>query len=405
MLTDTYNSNIFSLALDKIYQLSTTYSSNLNPLIDVGLGASVGFNQWHDDSINLDQDTLRQVNVYAEPSGELSLRKYIQNHYQKHLGIELSLDRIMVTNGASEALLLAFMILLSKTKNKLILPEFHYPCYKLLAAMLGKRFCFAAADSDYNCSIESVAASISKETGAIVINSPSNPFGKIIDTTRLQALCKLDIPIIADETYRLLSFEKQSPSLLSVSQQHFVINSFSKSLAMPGLRLGYLIVPESYIEQTITFKLGLNISTSIASQILGCKMIENRLGKLPNYSKYLRQNRDLLVSKCRQHGIKLACSPEAGIFAVLDTSKYGSSVAVAERLLMECGVLCAPMSDFRQPDPGFIRINYSCSAEQLDTVLDRIVVNFSNTHRKNHFIPTGETKNEATHNEYNRIVV
>ncbi|MBL1276457.1 MAG: pyridoxal phosphate-dependent aminotransferase [Ectothiorhodospiraceae bacterium] len=362
----------YSLALDKLYVKSLAYSSKTHPLIDVGLGSSVGFDCWDDKPIKFDREALQKVNVYGEPGGERFLRHFIRQHYKEQVGVDIDIDRVLITNGASEALLLAFMVLLNGKKNQLILPEFHYPCYRLLAQILGKNVCYAKTGSQYSCSTNNIASCINDSTGAIVVNSPSNPFGKISDEASLRKLSQLNVPIIADETYRLLSFDSPSSSLLRFSSQSFIVNSFSKSLAMPGIRLGYLIMPESYIDKMISLKLGLNISTSIASQRWGYEMIINRYEKVPLYRDYLRQNRNQLVAKCNQFGLDLASTPEGGIFAVLDTSRYGSSLMVADMLLKKCGVLCAPLSDFSLFDPGFVRINFSCPMEQLNSVLDRI---------------------------------
>jgi aspartate/methionine/tyrosine aminotransferase len=163
-------------------------------------------------------------------------------------------------------------------------------------------------------------------------------------------------------------------TLLSVTDQHFVVNSFSKSHAAAGIRIGHLVMPEKYVDTGISIKASLNVCTSIPAQILAHRILNSHKNILCAHKKYLRENYLLFKGLCEENGLRILGSPQAGFFSAIDISGVSqeSAFELALELIREEGVATCPGTDFGSPDPMFLRLNYSVDGSHLSRGISRI---------------------------------
>ena len=189
-------------------------------------------------------------NGYWE-SHELKVR--LVEHYREWYGVEITPERILLTNGASAALVAIFAAMFA-TGERIALARPGYPAYRNTLTALGRvpveLDCGAA--SSYRLTA-SVLAALDPAPQGVVVASPANPTGTMLDGPELQALAdecrRRDIVFISDEIYHGVSYRGRSVSALEVTQDVIVINSFSKFCRMPGWRLGWLVVPPPLIDK------------------------------------------------------------------------------------------------------------------------------------------------------------
>jgi aspartate/methionine/tyrosine aminotransferase len=183
---------------------------------------------------------------YTESLGLIELRENIVKHYKKTYDVKIDASQILLTPGTSGAFLIAYTLVL-KYQDRLGLSDPSYPCYKNFAHMLDIEPVFMNIDksSDYQLNIKHLQKN---KINALQISSPSNPSGNIYDKKNLKELINYcddnGISFISDELYHGLVYEKEASSALEFSKNVFVINGFSKYYCMPGLRLGWIIVPK-----------------------------------------------------------------------------------------------------------------------------------------------------------------
>lgn len=190
---------------------------------------------------------------YTAACGLPELREKIAQHYQQEYAVNISAQRIVITPGASGALLLALGALLEQGES-LMLADPGYPCNRNFAWFLNAEVQSVPVDAstEYQLNAELIAQHWQAETKAVLLASPSNPTGTIIKAEELariiQAVKTKSAHVIVDEIYHGLVYDTQVATALSVDDDVFVINSFSKYFGMTGWRLGWMVVPEKFID-------------------------------------------------------------------------------------------------------------------------------------------------------------
>jgi len=188
---------------------------------------------------------------YTAANGLVELRQAIAVKY--HPGSSLDAARILVTPGSSGALQLVMAMLLN-SGDGIMLADPGYPCNRHIASLFDAKVQPVAVDesTDYQLTAELVEKYWQENTKVVLIASPSNPTGTIISSEQLSAICHLieekGAALVVDEIYHGLVYDEEPDSALNIGDQVFVINSFSKYYGMTGWRVGWLVVPEDFIE-------------------------------------------------------------------------------------------------------------------------------------------------------------
>lgn len=321
-----------------------------------------------------------QVALVAGPNGyweSHELRERLVEHYREWYGVEITPERILLTNGASAALVAVFSAMFA-TGDRVALARPGYPAYRNTLTALGRvpveLDCGAA--SRYRLTA-SVLAALEPAPQGVVVASPANPTGTMLDAAELQAIadeCKRrDIVFISDEIYHGLTYRGRSVSALEVTQDTIVINSFSKFCRMPGWRLGWLVVPPALIEKfqmyvSNFFLTAPNVAQAAAVAALGDG---NELrGAVIEYAR----NRERLLQELPKLGIVPVVEPEGAFYIYADVSRYTrSSLAFCYEMLEQTGIALAPGVDFDPVGGGpFVRFFTAVSTQEIEMALERL---------------------------------
>ena len=211
---------------------------------------------------------------YTHSQGLMELRQAICDQYADRYGAAVHPDQIVVTSGTSPAMLLAFSVLL-ENGGTVLMPDPGYACYGAFVDFAGgdvRRI--PAPESDcFQYRPQAIAQGLTSDVRVVLVNSPANPTGTVMDATRMADLAKMvtshGAMLVADEIYHGLVYEGQEHSMLEFTDQCMVLGGFSKLYAMTGWRLGYLIAPASYVPTLRKLAQNLFICAGSVSQWAG----------------------------------------------------------------------------------------------------------------------------------------
>lgn len=311
---------------------------------------------------------------YTHSLGNYSLRQAIAKLYADEYKTIFSPDNVVVTSGSSPAILMVLQ-LLCNVGDEVIIFNPGYACYRnfILAANAVPVEVKLNPDDGFKINVEEIKAKISPKTRAIMVNSPSNPFGYLIPEQTLKEIANLGIPIISDEIYHGLVYQNKAHSILEYTDNAFVINGFSKRYAMTGLRLGYIIAPLKYMRKLQILQQNLFICAPSLSQEAGLHAILNAADDVKHSCEIYNQRREFLVSQLSKIGFGIAAQPEAAFYVFADARKYtNNSYKFAFDILENAHVGVTPGTDFGSQGEGFIRFSYANSLDNIKEGLNRI---------------------------------
>lgn len=311
---------------------------------------------------------------YTHSLGLLELRQEIARYYRRRYGVEVDPGQILVSSGTSPLMLLLFSVLLSEGKE-IILTDPGYACYPNFIRFAGGRpvYVRTSEEDGFQPRPEAVRDLITPATAGVLINSPSNPAGSVLDPEWMEQLAGLSVPLISDEIYHGLTYEGQERSALEFTSDAFVLGGFSKSYAMTGWRLGYLIAPPWALRALQSLHQNFLICASNFIQRAGIVALRDCDADVERMRKVYDERRVHLVTRLRALGLGVARMP-AGAFYVLADARHlgGDSLALAHEILEATGVALTPGIDFGQGAEGYLRFSYANSLENIDTALDRL---------------------------------
>lgn len=311
---------------------------------------------------------------YTVALGLPELRARIARHYTEWHGVDLDPARVVVTAGASAGFVLAFTALFDAGERVgLGLPG--YPSYRhILKALSLEPIGIETTMADR---FQPRPDQISTDLSGLIVASPGNPAGTMLSRDELGALitrCRdSDVSLISDEIYHGLHYDRPAVSALELTDDAFIINSFSKYYSMTGWRIGWMVVPESHVRQVERLAQNLFICPSHASQVAALAAFECDEELEANRSVYAA-NRQLMIDGLADAGFPSFAPPD-GAFYVYAKSDHLSddALALSERILDEAGVAVTPGLDF---DPGrgagMLRFSYARATEDIVEGLRRL---------------------------------
>ncbi|HSA59346.1 MAG TPA: pyridoxal phosphate-dependent aminotransferase [bacterium] len=321
----------------------------------------------------LEQDFTK----YTSTQGLPELREAIARDYQRKYGVAVDPDQILVTGGTSPALLLTFSVLL-ETGDDVIVSNPHYPCYPAFVEYLkGKANYVKVHEEDgFQYRPEEIRKKIGPKTKAILVNSPSNPTGTLLPEDSMKAIADLadkDRWIISDEIYHNLVYEGRERSILEFTDKAFVLNGFSKSYAMTGYRLGYVIAPKPFIRTMRILHQNFYISANSFVQKAGVAALQEGGEYLKKVRRTFDERRKAMLEGVERLGFKVAVRP-TGAFYVFANAKHltQDSYKFALDLLEQTDVGVTPGIDFGSGGEGYLRFSYATSVERIREGIDRI---------------------------------
>ena len=317
---------------------------------------------------------------YTAAAGLPELRKKISSYYQLNYAVDVSPERVFVTPGASGAFLLALGVSLNPGEN-IIMADPCYPCNSNFVRFFeGKpQFVNVDASTGYQLTANLIEQNWSASSRGVIIASPSNPTGTLISKLQLkrsiELVNSLDGCFFSDEIYHGLVYDKKACSALEFSDDVFVINSFSKYFAMTGWRVGWLIVPEHFIDAVERLAQNIFISTSTHSQYAALAAFSKQnLAELDLRTQKFANRRDFLYDNLLRLGFDIAVKPEGAFYIYANCSAFtNDSFQFAKDLLEQEGVAVTPGKDFGKNEANcYIRFAYTASIAKMSAAIERL---------------------------------
>ena len=310
---------------------------------------------------------------YTPAVGLAALRERIAGFYRDRYGIGVQPERIVVTPGASAALQLV-MAALVNPGDKVLMADPGYPCNRNFVYLVnGEPVGIpVTADTGYQPAPEQVEAHWSKDTAALLVASPSNPTGTLLDAGTLQSFHDITHArggaLVVDEIYHGLVYGETAATALAVSDDLFVINSFSKYFGMTGWRLGWLVAPLAMVPEIDKLAQNLFLAAPTPAQHAALRAFDpDNLQILESRREAFRERRDYLLPALRELGFDIPVTPAGAFYLYADCSRFtADSYAFSQRLLEEAGVAITPGTDFGTYRPErHVRFAYTTSLENL----------------------------------------
>ncbi len=317
---------------------------------------------------------------YTPAHGTRTLREAISNDYQRRHGAEVDPDRIVITAGASAAILLALAAGVNPGEQ-VLLPDPGYACNRQFVAARGAIPVGlpVQAEHGFQPTPESIAGAWGAGTRAVLLGSPANPTGTCLSHERLAAIVEVVRErgglVIMDEIYAQIVFDRPEPSAAAGFADVVVINSFSKYFAMTGWRLGWMVVPEHWVDPVRRLAQNLFVAPSTMAQTAALEAFAPETeALLQTQVRELRGRRDVLLEALPGLGLEVQARPEGAFYIYADCTAHGTdSEALCARILDEAGVALTPGTDF-SPTRGrdYLRIAYTQSETRLREAAERL---------------------------------
>ena len=317
---------------------------------------------------------------YSQAAGLPELREAISRYYRQDYGLDIAPERIMVTPGASGALLLISGLLLNPGDG-ILMTDPGYPCNRNFFRMVeGEGQLVPVGPEDrYQLTAAKAEAAWRDNTVGAIVASPANPTGEILTADELRDLHTLceqkNGHLIVDEIYHGLDYDEKAASILSITDRAFVINSFSKYFGMTGWRLGWLVAPPDAVPHLERMAQNLFISMSTMGQFGALAAFEPETRAiLDSRRDEFKRRRDFLLPELQQLGFTLPHTPAGALYLYAGIERFGQTSAdFCQSMLEEHGISITPGADFgRHRADEHVRFAYTTSMERLEEAVSRL---------------------------------
>lgn len=312
---------------------------------------------------------------YTHSMGDVLLRQKLAESYYNRFQVKVQPEQIVIFPGSSLALATLFQLLLNPG-DEVILSNPGYPCYPNFVRFAGGvvQTVDTEEEDGFLYRISDVEKKISKKTKAILINSPCNPTGIVMDGDLMESLCHLDTLIVSDEIYHGLIYGGAADhSVLEFTKNCVVVGGFSKAYAMTGWRLGYLILPEEVIPKFQAFMQNFVLSTNLMVQMAGISALQECEAYVKRACAIYDERRCYLLEKLRELGFTIPVDPKGAFYMLVNAKHLGqNSLELALDILETVHLGVTPGIDFGSKSEGYLRISYANSLPKLKEGMRRL---------------------------------
>lgn len=355
-------------------------AASMEGVISLGVGEPDFVTPWH-----VREEAIRSLEMgytaYTPNAGLLELRQEIAHYMEKDFDVSYHpQNEIIVTVGASSAIDIAMRTILDPGDEVIVVE----PCFVSYVPMVelagGKAITVQATkEHDFKILPSQLEAVVSERTKAIMLCSPNNPTGTMLNKTELEAIAQFaiehDVLIIADEIYAELAYDEEYTSMAAIPGMHertILVSGFSKGFAMTGWRLGFVCAPEPIAEAMLKIFQYQLMCASTMSQYAAIEALKNGRSEVEKMVKSYRRRRNFIVQSFNDMG--LSCHNPGGAFYAFPSIKSTglTSQEFAAQLLQQEKVAVVPGDVFGESGEGHIRCSYAASLEQLQEALKRI---------------------------------
>ena len=317
---------------------------------------------------------------YLPAAGLPALREAIAQHYAKRFALDVEPERILITPGASGALVIALALLADPGRN-VLLPDPGYPCNRNFVEMVDAipRAVRVSAQTNFQLTATAAASASDADTAAMLVGSPGNPTGTLASADDLTGLAALSreqgIGLIVDEIYHGLHYGDAPAQALQCAPDAIVVNSFSKYFGMTGWRLGWMVLPKPWVPVAEKLMQNLFISASTPAQYAALACFTDASEAIfESRREAFRERRDFLLPALRALGFDIPGNPEGAFYLYANVASLcADSATLADSLLERAGVAVTPGLDFERTAPEqHLRFAYTTSQDRLAEAVARI---------------------------------
>ena len=313
---------------------------------------------------------------YTVALGLPELRAGIAALYRRWYGVDLNPDRVIVTAGSSAAFLLAFTALFD-SGDRVALGEPGYPSYRQILRALSLTPVGLPASPENRLQPVPADVALADNIAGLIVASPGNPTGTMLDRAALAALIDhargRGISFVSDEIYHGLHYGDRAVSALEITDDAYVINSFSKYFSMTGWRIGWMVVPEDHVRVVERLAQNMFICPPHASQVAALAALE-AVDELEANRAVYAENRRLMLERLPQAGFTRFAPPDGAFYVYADVSDMtDDSRALAAQILDQAGVAVTPGLDFDPVRGGrTLRFSYARTTAEIEEGLERL---------------------------------
>ncbi|MEK6909728.1 MAG: pyridoxal phosphate-dependent aminotransferase [Candidatus Aenigmatarchaeota archaeon] len=319
---------------------------------------------------------------YSPLQGRHELREELAKKLKKENRIDANPEKIVITCGSKEAILLSILALVNP-KEEVVVPDPGYIAYRPIVELIdGVAKSLPLKEEDgFEIHPDILKKSITKKTKLIIINTPSNPTGTVLSKKVLEEIAGIatdkNLMIMSDEAYEKLIYDNSKHvsigSLNGMGDRVITIQSFSKTYAMCGFRVGYAAANESLIKEMKEFKVCTTLSAPTFSQLAAVEALKNSNDYTKKMLKEYDRRREMIVKRLNEMP-KISCTTPKGAFYAFPNIKSlkMSSGKFADFLLNKAKVIVIPGNEFGKYGEGYIRLSYATAYGKILRALDRI---------------------------------
>ena len=313
---------------------------------------------------------------YTSSLGIDELRRSVAEDYSRTYGVDVGYERVIITIGSSPALLLAMLTVLNPD-DEILITDPHYACYpQIINVARGVAKKIPVYESDgYQVDPAEIRKKIGKKTKAILVNSPANPTGAVMNTDVFRELSEMDLFVISDEIYHGLVYGEHVNSVLEFTDNAIAINGFAKLYSMTGWRLGYMIVPRNLVRYVQKLQQNLFISAGSFVQKAGVDAIEKvkKSGRSEAMVAEFDKRRKEMIKGLSSIGFDIAVEPKGAFYVFVNSSRWSrDSWRLAFDILENCHVGVTPGIDFSDRGRDYLRFSYTTSVDSIREGIKRL---------------------------------
>jgi len=355
-------------------------ASSMEGVISLGVGEPDFVTPWNvreASILSLEQG----YTSYTANAGLLELRNEISHYLKGKTNITYSAkEEILVTVGASQALDIALRSIVNPG-DEVIVIEPSFVAYSSLVSLAGGVPVSVQTNGEMEFKLQpsDLEKAITEKTKAIILCSPSNPTGTVLNKDDLEKIARIiekhDLLVISDEIYAELTYDETYTSFVSIkgmAERTILVSGFSKGFAMTGWRLGYVAAQQEFLSAMLKIHQYAMMCAPTMAQYAAIEAIKHGKEDVMHMKKSYRQRRNLFVNALNEMG--LSCHVPGGAFYAFPSIQKTNltSEEFAEQLLMEEKVAVVPGSVFGESGEGYIRCSYASSLDQLQEALRRM---------------------------------
>ena len=326
-------------------------------------------------------EAIRRGDVHYTPAlGLPALREAIAGFYKTRYGVDVSSNQVVITPGASGALMLALGVIMQEG-DEVLLADPGYPCNRNFIRFLsGKaRSIPVDASSGFQLTLKHLQDNWTDKTTAVMVASPSNPTGTLLAKSELLKMAKFvkekGAYLIVDEIYHGLVYEGDIFTALDLNKDIVVINSFSKYFNMTGWRLGWIVAPQILVNDMDKLAQNIFLAAPTPGQYAALAAFNaDTIVILESHKEEFKQRRDYLLPALKKLGFKVEVEPQGAFYIYANCEKFTKdSYDFAYELLENIGVAITPGKDFgHNKANAYVRFSYTTSIARLKEGIKRL---------------------------------